>query len=397
MTKNRELRVEDFDFDGPLGCQGAEIERVGRNHFRVRPGHAPEHPDWANMVNFRIKHGARGNNPRMDVFFPGATKLRFNDYSYSWSYDGESWRAVHWEKGERDGAKGDTLRFPVFTEDTVYVGHQVPMSYEYMVSKFNHYENHPMAHLKEIGKSLEGRPVYRLTVTADQSDIPYDRRRAHYFASQHPGEHNAQWRMLGMIEWLLSGHEDACNFLTAQTAHFLVMMCPDAPSKGWYRVNARGVDMNRTYRTEGADAAEQTHEAFIAQSDLEQVAAHSPLMTVWAHHTWQGVVEPLLRPGSKTEAVYGSWKRLRDHIIAADIDGLIKPLKIMGDTSDWSKSLSWGRGPHDQFGISSFLCEGAGNTYRREDCLAAGRALMQGIARYCLSDSRSPFHKRCQS
>ena len=40
-----ELTVEDFALDGPSGSQGASIERIGPNHFRVArpadPGRAP--------------------------------------------------------------------------------------------------------------------------------------------------------------------------------------------------------------------------------------------------------------------------------------------------------------------------------------------------------------------
>ena len=159
-------------------------------------------------------------------------------------------------------------------------------------------------------------------------------------------------------------------------------MSPDASSKGWYRVNGQGVDMNRSYRVEGADASDQAHEAFVAQSDLEAIAAASPLRAVWSFHTWGGVVETLVQPGAKTEAEYGSWKTLRDHMLAVDTNGRLKPLKEMAPANYRG---SWARDPHQQFGVSAFLCEGAGNVYLKEDCLDAGRAIMQGIARYCAS------------
>ena len=40
-----ELAVEDFDFGGgPLGSEGATLERVGPNHFRVTLAAAPNQP-----------------------------------------------------------------------------------------------------------------------------------------------------------------------------------------------------------------------------------------------------------------------------------------------------------------------------------------------------------------
>lgn len=376
----REITERDFIFDGPLGCQGAKIERLDPNRFRLTPGHAPAHPEWANMVNFTIAQGAKGNPLRIHVYFHGGDVMRFNDYSYSWSHDGENWRPLHWERFEKEGAKGDALIFAPFEEDTVYVGHQVPMSYEKMTALYAGYSGHDDARVVEIGKSLEGRPMLRLEIAAP-GDTPPDKRRAHYFANQHPGEHNAQWRMAGMIEWLLSDDPDAQAFRQTHTAHFLMMMSPDAPSHGWYRVNGQGVDMNRSYRAAGADAAEQAHEAYVAQSDLEALAAAAPLRSVWSFHTWGGVVETLVQPGAATESDYGSWAILRDEMLRADPNGRLKPLKEMQPAS---YAGSWARDPHDQFDVSAFLCEGAGNVYLKEDCLDAGRALMTALARYCL-------------
>ena len=55
-----ELTVDDFAFDGPFGCQGAKIKRLGTNHFEIILGHAPEHPDWCNMLGFVIRRNAKG-------------------------------------------------------------------------------------------------------------------------------------------------------------------------------------------------------------------------------------------------------------------------------------------------------------------------------------------------
>ncbi|MFW6114272.1 MAG: hypothetical protein ACOC7K_00860 [bacterium] len=55
-----ELGVEDFKFDGPLGSAGATIEKTAPNHFKISLGHAPEHPDWCNMLYFQIVRDAKG-------------------------------------------------------------------------------------------------------------------------------------------------------------------------------------------------------------------------------------------------------------------------------------------------------------------------------------------------
>jgi hypothetical protein len=374
-----ELSVEDFDFDGPLGSQGAKIERVATNHFKVTLGHAPEHPDWCNMLQFRVKRNAKGNELRLDVCFLGGDAYRFNHYAdSSWSYNGRDWQPIKWQHGSTDSRKGDTLLFPEFAEDTVVFGHQVPMSYEDVVAMMAKWQRHPHAEVHVLGKSLEGRNIYRLTITDPRSPHPPARRWVHYIANQHPGEHNAQWRMVGMIDWLLG--EAGADCRRRSVSHFVLMMSPDAPSHGWYRVNAQGVDGNRSYFASGADRDKQAHEAYIVQKDLEQLmASATPVTDLWSMHTWGGIVEPILLPGPEMGTTLPPWTELRDIIERNDPDNLVKPLTTRDKPGD---SNHWNNGPHIQFGISTFLCEGAGEIITKEANTASGEVLMKSLAQY---------------
>ncbi|HPG68998.1 MAG TPA: M14 family zinc carboxypeptidase [Candidatus Hydrogenedentes bacterium] len=373
-----ELAVEDFAFDGALGSEGAVIERLDTNHFKVTLGHAPGHPDWANMVQFRILRHASGNALRLDVVFHGGSTYRFNDYSYSWSYDNVEWQPVHWQNKTTDSSVGDTLLFPTFAQDTVYVGHQVPMPYEMVDELVHRYEADPDVTLHVMGQSRGGRNLYRLEITDADSPPPRTARWVHYFANQHPGEHNAQWRMVGMIDWLLSDAGADCR--RRSICHFVLMSSPDAPSHGWYRVCSEGVDMNRSYRVEGASAADQPHEAYVLQRDLEVLmASDTPATDVWSMHTWQGIVEPIIEPGPEMGSALPEWTALREAIEANDPDNLVKPLTAHykgGNPTYWSN------GPHLQFGITSVLCEGGGAICTKSENEASGAALMKGIAQY---------------
>jgi len=373
-----ELSVDDFRFDGPLGCQGATIEKVARNHFKIALGHAPEHTDWSNMLQFQIKRNAKGNSLQLDVVFNGGDAFRFNSYSYSWSYNGKNWQPIHWQKNAKDSKEGDTLIFPVFTEDTVYFGHQVPMSYEDMVELIRNWEKSPYVKAHVLGQSLGHRDIYRLEITDPDSPYSENQRWVHYFANQHPGEHNSQWRMVGMIDWLLS--EEAREARKGSICHFVIMMSPDAPSHGWYRVNAEGVDMNRSYKSDGSDPESQAHEAYICQKDLETLMASSaPVTDVWSMHTWGGIVEPICIPGPEMGTAVGPWTDLKDIIQRNDAKKLIKPLKTQDDLS---RGVYWTDGPHQQFGVTAFLCEGAGSFYTREENLDSGEVLIKSIVEY---------------
>ncbi len=374
-----ELSVEDFSFKGPSGCGGASIEKIGTNHFKATLGHAPRHPDWCNMLQFRILRHAKGNRLRLDVVFKGGgNAYRFNHNSSTWSYDAEHWQPVAWETGSSDSAKGDTLLFPEFTEDKVYFGHQVPMSYEKVVELIGGWKKHPHAQVHILGKSLGGRDLYRLTITDPKSPNLSKDRWGHYFANQHPGEHNAQWRMAGMIDWLLSAEGADCR--QRSICHFILMTSPDGPSQGWYRVNAQGVDMNRSYFVDGADPKRQAHEAYVIQKDLETLmASASPVTDAWSMHTWGGIVEPLISPGPEMTGDLGSWQGLKEIIRRHDPDGLIKPLNTRNKPSS---ATTWSGGPHRQFGITTVLCEGAGTWQSKQKDLDAGAVLMESIAEY---------------
>lgn len=376
----QELTVDDFRFDGPLGSDGTTIEKIGTNHFKVRLGHAPKHPKWPNKLNFQITDHAQGNDLVLDVVFTGGKAYSFNEYFQSWSYDGEHWRPIKWERGFRETPQRDVLVFPTFTQDQVYVGTQVPMSYETAVEQIEEWQNNPYVDVDTVGRSLEGRNLYRLEITDPESPHPRSGRWVHYFANQHPGEHNSEWRIVGMVDWMLS--DEAASFRKRNIAHVVLMMSPDAPSNGWYRTNQEGVDMNRSYRPEGAKKGEQAHEAYLWQSDFEAImASDAPVTTVWAIHTWQGRVEPLIRPGPEMGTRLGPWTAFREAMEEADQQDLIEALDPREEPPGYG-SVSWSAGPHAQFGVTAILCEGGGNFYTKQENIDSGTYLMRSIDAY---------------
>ena len=78
-----------------------------------------------------------------------------------------------------------------------------------------------------------------------------------------------------MVEWLLGSDPAAAECRRHNIFHFVFFSSPDAPSNGWYRVAAQGVDMNRSYAAAGAGGAvagnRQCHEAALVQRDVEQL------------------------------------------------------------------------------------------------------------------------------
>ena len=94
---------------------------------------------------------AKGNDLRLDVEFDGGTAYYFNEYAFSYSYDGENWHPVQWQNGPKVDKQHDTLIFPEFEQDVVYVGHQVPMSYEKLQELVCGWKKSPYGSLLVLG------------------------------------------------------------------------------------------------------------------------------------------------------------------------------------------------------------------------------------------------------
>ena len=129
------------------------------------------------------------------------------------------------------------------------------------------WRRHPHVQVHVLGKSLEGRNLYRLTITDPASPHRPARRWVHHVANQHPLECCSQWRIVGMIDWLLS--EQAAEVRQRTICHFTLMMSPDSASHGWYRTNSRGLRHEPHLSCRRGRAKQTGPRGLRVQSDLE--------------------------------------------------------------------------------------------------------------------------------
>ena len=370
-----ELTTDNFDFNGPLGSEGAQIEKLDKNHFKIMLNHAPGHENWANNTQFMITGNARGNNLILDVIFNHDNpKHLFNNNFCSWSYDMENWHPVKWKYAPKKSLNKDHLMFPLFNKDTVYVGYQVPLSHEKLEEYIDQWKKSPYVSVYTIGKSTGGKNIYRITLSniKDPSADPW----VHYFANQHAGEHNSQWRMIGMINYLLNEGQE---YLNKSVNHFVILSSPDAPQNGWFRVNREGKDLNREYLESGSDSSVQSKEGYLLQRDFEDLMnSSSAPHTTWAMHTWVGPVEIWMNPGPEIGKLIPEWDVLKEILQRNDPDGLLEPLQKRPSKT----TGSWAKGPNAQFGITNFLCEGGRDFYTREKNERSGKVIMKSIVDY---------------
>ena len=375
-----ELTVDDFRFDGPLGSPGTTVEKVGANHFRVTLPRAPKNPQWSNMLQFTIARHAKGNALRLDASGGGlsSNELGLRQFG-SWSYDMENWRPIQATKVD----SVPTLLFPKFTEDRVYFGGELPMSYEQQEAMIHRWAEHPHAGLTVIGHSPEGRKIYRLTVTDADSPYPLEKRWIHHVVNQHCYEYNAQWRIAGMIDWLLSDAGAECR--KRHVGHFVVMINVDGPSHGFGRVNTEGFDMNRSYSHTGSDRHKQATEVYHVQKDMESIHAKTPLTTTWSMHTWNGErADLMVRLGKDMarEQPLGGLARFVKILKQNDTQSQFNPVQNL---TTKPSPTHWCSGTHLQFGVTAFCCEGCGGMFTKEQNLHVGAVLMKTLDDYYTS------------
>jgi hypothetical protein len=377
-----ELQVSDFKFNGELGSAGAVLTRTGANRFQLTLDHAPTHDDWANKVQFEILHNAAGNNLRLDVKFNYASpNYFFDEYKQAFSYDGDNWTQLNWSSGGTPG-KSKTLTFPTFTQDYVKVGSQIPLPYDKLQQYIAGWSQSPSMDVNVLGQSTQGRNLYRLTITdADTSDPSTNDLPVLYFSSQHPLEGSAQHRMVGMIDWLLSA--EGAAYRRGGIYQFVINMSPDGPSNGWFRTNASGVDMNRTYRVEGSSPTLQTHEPYVLQKDLEDLmASDHPVTAMFGMHTAADKADPAfyaLGPEIGGAEV-GPWTDFKALLAQYDTQSLFNPVYVIGDPLTFTEN-AWNIGPNLQFGITTFLMEGAGD-YTKQKSLDVGATFIHALGDY---------------
>ena len=406
------LRQEDFVLDGILSSEGSTIREAGHNHFKLTlarvpqpamptasiPNHLQKHyparqEGWANWLRFEINQNARGNSLRLSVDFEapkecgmfcgpkeGGVPYPFTSFEPCWSYNGKEWNYVSWEEGVIPGRSG-TLVFPVFEKNRVLVCTQLPMTIDDAEGLVKAWSLHPHVKVHHLGKSLGGRNLYRVTITDPNSDIEMSGRWVHHVANQHPGEGIAQWYIAGMVKWFLS--DEAMTARARTIAHFTLLMNPDGVANGWCRVNAQGIDMNRSFRVEGAHSELQPHEAFIFQRDLETILySDCPVTTSWSMHSSRS---PCLSPmlvgrGPELRGILGPDELFASLLKKHDTNNLINPYHEHHRAP--TPECFWDGGPHHAWGITTFLVEGGGSKLDNHQSIEAGRILMKALTEY---------------
>ncbi|MEX2641377.1 MAG: M14 family zinc carboxypeptidase [Balneolales bacterium] len=379
----RPLSEHDFVLDGPYGGYESAIEQVGENHFIFRRGQHPIDESRSSLPQFMIPANFKGNPLTVDIHGLSLPSTGHN-YHMAYSFDGRNWTPIRQRQVADNVSR---IEIPPSNSDSFYFGFQIPLSHDtaerFMKQWAAGLETADYLTVHSIGRSVQGRPLYRMEITDAGSPHKYEDRWVHYISQAHPHEGKSRWRVKGMIDWLLSDAPEAAEARRRHIWHFVLVMNPDGVNNGFTRVNLEGVDMNRTYHVSGSDSTKQAWEGYVYQRDIERLmASDTPLTTFWDMHVWGRRVEPMMHPGPEFgngDGQLGDWTELRRMMEGYDDHDLIKPLETR--SYDGGTTV-WDRGVHHQFGITSSLVEGGGYLDTQEENMQAGSILIRSISEF---------------
>jgi murein tripeptide amidase MpaA len=213
---------------------------------------ADSHAEFRQWFYFRLQ-GARGQGCR--IRFANAGLCTYVDgwqgYRAVASYDRRQWFRVP------TSFDGNTLEIAhVPDRDSVWYAYFEPYSWERHLDLLGRVEDSPLARVRDLGSTVDGRDVNLVTVgTAGAGKRPL-----WVIARQHPGETMAEWFVEGMLERLTDPADATSRALLDRGVFYVVPnMNPDGSVRGNLRTNAAGANLNREWLEPSLEKSPEVH------------------------------------------------------------------------------------------------------------------------------------------
>ena len=224
-------------------------DRPGDIRVNIR---ADSHAEFRQWFYFRLQ-GARGEPCR--IRFANAGQCTYvdgwRDYRAVASYDRHKWFRV---PTTFDGSVLEIAQVP--ERDSVWYAYFEPYSWERHLDLLGRAEDSPLARVRHLGDTVEGRDVNLVTVGAKNGA----KRSLWIIARQHPGETMAEWFVEGLLDRLLEPDDPVARSLLAQTVvHIVPNMNPDGGVRGNLRTNAAGANLNREWAAPSLERSPEVH------------------------------------------------------------------------------------------------------------------------------------------
>jgi murein tripeptide amidase MpaA len=221
---------------------------------------ADSHAEFRQWFHFRVQ-GARGKLCRIRFINAGACTYvdGWRGYRVVASYDRHSWFRVPTTFDGTEMTVDQTLE-----RDSIYYAYFEPYSWERHLDLLGRAESSPLARVRRLGATIDGRDFDVVTVGA----AGRDKRSLWVIARQHPGETMAEWFVEGMLERLLDRSEPVARALLERAVvHIVPNMNPDGSVRGNLRTNAAGANLNREWMTPTLERSPEVYHARAAMHE----------------------------------------------------------------------------------------------------------------------------------
>jgi predicted deacylase len=189
---------------------------------------------------------------------------------------GEQWQALPYE------INVNTMRFNVLVTEQVQTiaGQELLVSHHYQ-QWFEKHKKDPQITVKEIGQSSEHRPILALQYQPKSPAKEW----LIVLGRQHPPEVTGAMALFAFVDQLLDQTAQNQGFLQRFNVLVIPMLNPDGVSKGNWRHNANGMDLNRDWKA----FSQVETQAVKRRLDEITMAGENIVYAIDFHSTWHDV------------------------------------------------------------------------------------------------------------
>ncbi len=216
--------------------------------------------EWGGQFYFRLDN-ARGKPVSLKIYGYGPNRLQLtsvtpyvDDFSFdekfvlmaSTDYLNPDWQPLEDAKYTYDEQSASIVVEFTPTAESVYLAWSPSYTQGRLEAMLDRWEDRDEVDISIIGLSVEGRPIYSLTVTGDEGELK-DKQVIGITGIQHAYEMAAGWVIEGIMETLFADNDSSRAALNNYVFVMVPMVNPDGVFHGGYRYNMNAVDLNRNW------------------------------------------------------------------------------------------------------------------------------------------------------
>ncbi|HLA39514.1 MAG TPA: M14 family zinc carboxypeptidase, partial [Candidatus Glassbacteria bacterium] len=216
--------------------------------------------EWGGQFYFRLDN-CRNRPVSLKIIGYGPNRLQIpavtpyaDDYSFdekfalmaNTDYQNPDWQPLTQVRYSYDDSSATLVAKFTPTSESIYLAWAAPYEIGRLEKFIDAWENNPRFSWSTIGLSVEGRPLYYISVT-DPKEDDQKKKAVWITGNQHGYEMAAEYVCEGIVAALLEDSDSARTVLKNTVYNMVPMVNPDAVMRGGYRYNMGLVDLNRNW------------------------------------------------------------------------------------------------------------------------------------------------------